>query len=158
MEIGATTSSIPSVAMPSGVNRGRDQEVSHQLPLLGSGKEAASADGLPDGKLNRVDFKEAATEMFKEIKVPGDFEDRKGIDEIKDMKIGPDIRYAIKATNLDYLRRVIWGPLTIAEYREVKHRISELERQMSESSREQVESVHRKLPEFEAGAQVEFEA
>ena len=106
MEIGATTSSIPSVAMPSGVNRGRDQEVSHQLPLLGSGKEAASADGLPDGKLNRVDFKEAATEMFKEIKVPGDFEDRKGIDEIKDMKIGPDIRYAIKATNLDYLRRV----------------------------------------------------
>lgn len=74
------------------------------------------------------------------------------------MKIGPDIRYAIKAASLDYLKRVVWGPLTIAEFREVKHRIRELEREMAQSDREQVEKVHEKLPELGPSTAVEVEA
>jgi hypothetical protein len=160
MEIGASTPTVPPGAVPSGVNGNGNQEVTRRPPLPGEGDVTAYSDRIPDGKLNEVDVKEAATEMFKDIKVPGNFEDKKGLDEIKDMKIGPDIRYAIKAADLEYLRRVIWGPLTIAEFREVKHRISELEREMAKASQEVVLKVHneKKLPELGPGSAVEVAA
>ncbi len=58
----------------------------------------------------------------------GKFEDKDWIGEAKDLQIGPDIRYAVKSKNLDFLRRILWGPLTLAEFREVTHRVRELEK------------------------------
>jgi hypothetical protein len=160
MEIGTSTSTIPPGSVLAGANGGGAQEASQPIPLPGSNKNGGSSENLPDGKIGRPDFKEAATEMIQKIKTLGDFKDRKGLDEIKDMKIGPDIRYAIKAADLEYLRRVIWGPLTIAEFREVKHRISELEREMAKASQDIVMKVHdeEKLPGLKPGAAVEVAA
>ena len=160
MEIGTSTSTIPPSAAPSGVIDGSSQRESIQRSLPGSGQVTAYSEKLPDGKLTKVDVKEAATEMIQKIKTPGDFKDRKGLVEIKDMKIGPDIRYAIKAADLEYLKRVVWGPLTIAEFREVKHRIAELEREMAQTDHEKMAKVHEKekLSELGVGVAVEVAA
>ncbi len=56
----------------------------------------------------------------------GEFRDKKGLEQTTDLHIGGDIRYALTSKNLDYLKRIRWGPLTVGEYREVHYRIREL--------------------------------
>ncbi|MBW1696740.1 MAG: hypothetical protein JRH18_03825 [Deltaproteobacteria bacterium] len=114
--------------------------------------------GIGGRKEVKEKLKETSTEMLAEMKLPGEFKDKKGLDEIKDMKIGPDIRYALRSKNLNFLRRIIWGPLTVAEFREVKHRIRELEMQLAESDKRRAESVHERLPQLDLGSQVEVAA
>ncbi|MFC1532053.1 hypothetical protein ACFL7M_01625 [Thermodesulfobacteriota bacterium] len=75
---------------------------------------------------DRPDLKEAATEMLAEQRILGEFKDKKSFEEATDLQIGPDIRYALTSTNSNFLRRILWGPLTSAEYREVYHRLKEL--------------------------------
>lgn len=79
------------------------------------------------------DPKEAASEMLPQPRKMGEFENKKGLDETTDLQIGPDIRYALKSKNVDFLKRISWGPLTSAEFREVTHRIKELERRDAQS-------------------------
>ncbi len=72
-------------------------------------------------------LKEAATEMLKEQRIMGEWKDKEGLDEILDPTLGGDIRYALTSDNIDFLKRLRWGNLTIGELREVIHRIRELE-------------------------------
>lgn len=78
--------------------------------------------------INKPDRKEMAKEMLPKDREIGSFEDKDQVGEAKDLQIGPDIRYALTTKNPEYLKRIIWGPLTSAEYREVYHKINELER------------------------------
>ena len=64
----------------------------------------------------------------------GEFKDKNWVEEAKDLQIGPDIRFAVKSNNPDFLGRIVWGPLTSAESREVTHRLRELELQLDSES------------------------
>ena len=65
--------------------------------------------------------------MIKEPRLMGEWDDKKGLEETTDPTMGGDIRYALKSKNIDYLKRLRWGNLTIGELREITHRIRELE-------------------------------
>ena len=75
----------------------------------------------------KPEYKEAAAKMLPAKRNLGEFKDKKGLDQTTDLHIGPDIRYALTSKNVDFLKRIRWGPLTIGEYREVQYRIRELE-------------------------------
>lgn len=64
----------------------------------------------------------------------GEFEDKKGLEQTTDVGIGPDIRYALTSKNPEFIKRILWGPLTVDEYRELKYRLRELHNKKSESS------------------------
>ena len=72
------------------------------------------------------DIKEISTEMLAKERRMGEFKDQNWIDEAKNFQIGPDIRFAVKSKNIDFLKRIQWGPLTSAEFREVSHQIRKL--------------------------------
>ena len=78
-------------------------------------------------------LKEAATEMLKDLRVPGEWKDKKGLEETTDNTMGGDIRYALTTKNIDFLKRLRWGGLTVSEFREVTFKIRELERTMSKN-------------------------
>lgn len=80
------------------------------------------------------EVKEKITEMLPKERKLGEFKDQDWIGEAKDFQIGPDIRFAVKSKNLDFLKRIVWGPLTSAEFREVTHRLRELEIKSIESN------------------------
>ena len=79
-------------------------------------------------------LKEAATEMIKDTRVLGEWEDKKGMDQITDPTLGGDIRHALTSKNIEFLERLRWGNLTIGELREVTHRIKEIEQTMAKDS------------------------
>lgn len=72
-------------------------------------------------------LKDAATEMFDDQRLPGEWKDKKGLEETTDPAIGGDIRYALTTKNIDFLKRLLLGGLTISETREVTYKIRELE-------------------------------
>jgi hypothetical protein len=78
-------------------------------------------------------LKEASREMIAESPVLGEFKDLEGFEQRKDMSIGPDIHYALSSNNVDFLKRLQWGGLTVGEYREVNYRIRELEMTKAEN-------------------------
>jgi hypothetical protein len=65
--------------------------------------------------------------MLPEQRILGEFKDKKGLEQATDIHIGPDIRYALTSKNVKFLSRILWGPLTVGEYREVQYRIRELQ-------------------------------
>jgi hypothetical protein len=79
-------------------------------------------------------LKEAATEMFKDTRIMGEWKDKEGLDQTTDPTMGGDIRYALTSKNIDFLKRLRLGNLTLGELREVTHRIRELERTMTKNS------------------------
>ena len=95
---------------------------------------------IPPSKNNETapnsgpDLKEMATEMLPKERRMGEFKDKNWVEEAKDLQIGPDIRFAVKSKNPDFLKRIVWGPLTAAEFREVTHRIRELELKLDAES------------------------
>ena len=76
---------------------------------------------------------QTAKEMIKEPEKMGEWKDKKGLEETTDNTMGGDIRYALTTKNIDFLKRLKWGGLTISELREVSHRIRELERTMAKN-------------------------
>ena len=64
----------------------------------------------------------------------GEWKDKEGLDEALDPTLGGDIRYALTSDNIDFLKRLRWGNLTIGELREVTHRIRELEMTQAQTS------------------------
>lgn len=108
-------------------------EISPALPYYSS---SISANSKPqgrdtDGSRNRVS--NSKSEQDQQRKSPeqiGEFKDKKGLEETTDLKIGPDIRFALRSRNPAFLQRILWGPLTVAEYREVKYRLTEIRHKM----------------------------
>ena len=96
------------------------------------GNKTASENSNHNPELKQK-LKEAATEMFKDPRILGEWKDKTGLDETLDPTLGGDIRYALKSKNIDFLKRLRWGNLTVGELREVTHRIRELERTMTEN-------------------------
>ena len=108
---------------------------SKSLPSVHSGREFLAVGADSHAKTSFApDVKETASEMLPQPRKLGEFKDKEGLEETTDLHIGPDIRYALKSKNIDYLNRISWGPLTNAEFREVTHRIKELERNLVKSS------------------------
>ncbi len=83
---------------------------------------------------SKLDLKEIAADMIQDLTPMGEFKDKKGLEQTTDLQIGPDIRYALTSKNLDFLKRIRWGPLTVGEYREVQYRIRELESKFESSN------------------------
>ena len=52
--------------------------------------------------------------------------DRKGIDELTDDEIGPDVRYVLKTNDIDLVKKYLRAPITTAEYRELRYKLIEL--------------------------------
>lgn len=75
----------------------------------------------------KPDLKQVASEAITKAPNMGEFKDKKGIEQATDLHIGPDIRYALTSKNVQFLKRILWGPLTVGEYREVQYRIRELQ-------------------------------
>ena len=134
MQIGNILQSFNSEKFLSGVNTISGRDNSPDLPLDNSKKDAPKGGKIPYGSVvNKPEYKEKATEMLAEERVLGEFEDKDWIGVASDLQIGPDIRYALTSKNTDFLKRISWGPLTSAEYREVTHRLRELEREGTQS-------------------------
>jgi len=115
----------PEITM-SGVNNNSKKSKPVDLPI--EDHKSAKKSYSDNTKTNEPDLKEKAKEMLGKDRKMGSFENKTQYGEATDLQIGPDIRYALTTKNTDYLRRVVWGPLTSAEYREVFHRLNELER------------------------------
>ena len=79
----------------------------------------------------KPDLKEVAAEAVQDAPTMGEFKDKKGVEQATDLHIGPDIRYALTSRNINFLKRILWGPLTVGEYREVQYRIRELQNSFS---------------------------
>ncbi len=106
----------------SAVNQGKFA-LSHK-----KGQKVATEEKVPSAHfLNEPDLKETAAEMLPEQGILGEFKDKKGLEQATDFHIGPDIRYALTSKNVSFLKRILWGPLTVGEYREVQYRIKELQ-------------------------------
>lgn len=75
----------------------------------------------------KPDLEEVAAEALQDAPTMGEFKDKKGLEQTTDLHIGPDIRYALTSRNVNYLKRILWGPLTVGEYREIQYRIRELQ-------------------------------
>ena len=75
----------------------------------------------------KQELEEIAREMLLEPPVMGEFEDKKGAEEMLDPKIGLDVKGALTKSDVALVKRMLWGPLTPAESRELKHKLSELE-------------------------------
>ncbi len=121
MEISNNLSSLNSGNSVSNVNK----------KIVGNQTASGNSNHHPEGKQK---LKEAATEMFKDTRILGEWKDKKGLDQTTDPTLGGDIRYALTSKNVDFLKRLRWGGLTVGELREVTHRIRELEQTMEENS------------------------
>ena len=110
-----------------GPNKKREPSKSVELPINDTRNEAPEKKDNTAHFISKPDLKEAAREMLAKDRQMGTFKDKDRFGEATDLQIGPDIRYALTSKNPDFLRRIIWGPLTSAEYREVYHRLNELE-------------------------------
>lgn len=108
------------------------------FPSLVSGHSVPNVNRKEDGNFTapedlgknpkiEQDLKEVSREMIKEPRLMGEWGDKEGLEETTDPTMGGDIRYALKSKNIDYLKRLLWGNLTISELREISHRIKELE-------------------------------
>lgn len=82
----------------------------------------------------KPDLKEVAAEAVPDAPKMGEFKDKKGVEQATDLHIGPDIRYALTSRNVNYLKRILWGPLTVGEYREVQYRIRQLQSSFASST------------------------
>ncbi len=49
-----------------------------------------------------------------------------GIELIMDNEIGPDVRYVMASNNIDLVKQFMMGPITPAEFRELRHKLLEL--------------------------------
>jgi hypothetical protein len=127
MEIGNNLQQgIPERFM-TGSNLGGEQLNQNNFDVIHSKNEAAVVITVASENSDRkVEREEKASEMISEPNKMGEFKDKKGVEETTDLQVGPDIRYALKSDNINFLKRISWGPLTVAEYREVKHRINEI--------------------------------
>ena len=119
--VGSNISSLNSGNSVSNVNK----------KIAGNQTASENSNHNPEGKQK---LKEAATEMIKDTRILGEWKDKKGLDQIIDPTLGGDIRYALTSKNVDFLKRLRWGGLTVGELREVTHRIRELEQTMEENS------------------------
>ena len=104
--------------------------------LLGSSEKADNIQPLTlnNDPVRRERLQNSAREMLPDERKLGEFKDKDWVGEAKDFQIGPDIRFAVKSKNVNFLKRIIWGPLTSAEFREVTHRINELKRKGVENN------------------------
>ena len=114
-----------------GIEEGRKADL---IPNESNGKKPPAREIFPGKSAESKEKSKAAKEMLPQPRNMGEFKDKKGLEEATDLQIGPDIRYALKTTNEDYLKRAAWGPLTVAELREIKHRLKELEAQKATSN------------------------
>ena len=126
MQIGNDLTPInPVILDPDQSNR--PGKPSHSLTGH-SGKEVVMAKTVSSEKsVGAPDLKKTAREMITEPQVLGDFEDKKGTEQITDIQIGPDIQYALTSRNPDFVKVRAQGLVTIAEHRELTHRLRELE-------------------------------
>ena len=120
MEISSNISSLNSGNSVSNANK----------KIAGNQTASENSNHNPEGKQK---LKEAATEMIKDTRILGEWKDKKGLDQTIDPTLGGDIRYALTSKNVDFLKRLRWGGLTVGELREVTHRIRELERTKEEN-------------------------
>jgi len=115
--------------------------IDSNLPAINHGKfELSGKKGKPvvaetkvstEHLYGKPDLKEVAAEAVQNAPAMGEFEDKKGVEQATDLHIGPDIRYALTSRNINFLKRILWGPLTVGEYREVQYRIRELQSSFS---------------------------
>ena len=99
----------------------------------GSGENQNNKELSTSQKNQGSNIKEKAEAVLIDVGVMGEFEDKKGLEQTTDVGIGPDIRYALTSKNPDFLKRILWGPLTVDEYRELKYRLHELETKKADS-------------------------
>ena len=103
-----------------GVPSSKDDTDNYQVPSV-------EIEGAPD-------VSDAGKVIIPELRVLGEFKDKKGLEQMTDPHLGPDIRYALTSQNADFLRRIKWGPLTLGEFREVTYRLREIESQKMSSN------------------------
>lgn len=128
MEIGNNTSLNATGVFITSAGKGIEEGSRADLISNESkGKKPPVREIFPGKSTGSTEYSDAAKEMLPPPRNMGEFKDKKGLEEITDLQIGPDIRYALKSTNADYLNRLKWGTLTVAEFREVKYRLAELE-------------------------------
>ena len=134
MQIGNSLQSVNPEKFVASVNKKNGRYKPPDLSFNNSEKDVPNSGRISHGNVvNKPDYKEAATEMLAEERMLGEFKDKDWIGVASDLQIGPDIRYALTSTNPDFLKRILWGPLTSAEFREVTHRLNEIEREGTKS-------------------------
>ncbi|MCX8044087.1 MAG: hypothetical protein N3B18_08185 [Desulfobacterota bacterium] len=55
--------------------------------------------------------------------------DKEGMEELADPAIGPDVRYVLNTNNIELVKRYLRSPITIEEYRELRHKLLQLQLQ-----------------------------
>jgi len=134
MQIGNSLQSVNPEKLEASVNKKNGRYKPSDLSFNNSEKDVPNSSRISHGSVvYKPNYKEEAAEMLAEKRMLGEFEDKDWIGVASDLQIGPDIRYALTSTNPDFLKRILWGPLTSAEFREVTHRLSEIEREGTKS-------------------------
>ncbi len=134
MQIGNSLQSVNPEKHEASVNKKNGRYKPSDLSFNNSEKDVPNAGKISHGSVvYKPNYKEEAAEMLAEERMLGEFEDKDWIGVASDLQIGPDIRYALTSTNPDFLKRILWGPLTSAEFREVTHRLNEIKREGTKS-------------------------
>ncbi|MEI6127917.1 MAG: hypothetical protein WCQ99_15325 [Pseudomonadota bacterium] len=75
-------------------------------------------------KVKSPDLKDVS--MWQVKMVMDGIRDRKGMEELADDEIGPDVRYVLQTNDIALVKRYLRAPITTAEYRELRYKLINL--------------------------------
>ena len=111
MEIRSNLSSLMEHGY-EGAKQGKEKR-SPPESSSGSGDNQTNNPISTPQKSNGSGSKDIAEKVLIDVGNMGEFGDKKGLEQITDVGIGPDIRYALTSKNSDFIKRILWEPLTV---------------------------------------------
>jgi len=73
------------------------------------------------------DYRKLAVEGIERLK--NSYRNKTGIEEIVDCEMGPDVRHVLSQNDIEMVKKFLMGPITPAEYRELRYKLIELQNQ-----------------------------
>lgn len=80
-------------------------------------------------KVGPPDYKDLGMWRIKQLS--DSLRDKRGMEELADPEIGPDVKYVLGTRNIELVQNYLRRPITIAEYRELRFKLLELRLQQT---------------------------
>ncbi len=73
------------------------------------------------------DYNELGKASIERLK--NGFKNKEGLEETMDCEMGPDVRYVLSRNDISLVKRYLMGPITPAEFRELRQKLIQLQSQ-----------------------------
>ncbi len=94
--------------------------------------------------VEKQDYSEMGRQSIERLK--NGFKNKEGLEEIVDCEMGPDVRYVLSRDDISLVRRYLMGPITPAEYRELRFKLLQLQ------SREMIQNIDKERQQEKSDA------